>query len=87
MEAKSSSASATQSGMCYVVADMTSSIILIILWGAGTPDVARKAFSCLHDSLNKLGLSVSQKELVEPKTCVTCLGLSIDTVSGTVEHA
>ena len=32
----------------------------------------------------QLGLTVSDKKLVSPSTCVTCLGVMIDTVAGTI---
>ena len=31
-----------------------------------------------------MGLTVSEKKLVAPSTCMTCLGVMIDTVAGTI---
>ena len=52
--------------------------------GFGVPSDARRSFDLLYDLLQKLGLTVSQKRLVAPATSVTCLGVEINTVSGTI---
>ena len=43
-----------------------------------------KSFDALLDIMMQLGLTVSDKKLVEPTTKVVCLGILIDTVQGTV---
>ena len=52
--------------------------------GFGVPSDARASFELLFDLLQKLGLTVSQKKLVPPTTSVVCLGIEINTVTGTV---
>ena len=52
--------------------------------GFGVPSDARASFDLLFDLLQKLGLTVSQKKLVPPTTSVVCLGVEINTVTGTV---
>ena len=52
--------------------------------GYGTPSVARKSFDALFNVMTQLGLTVSEKKLVEPTTRAVCLGILIDTVQGTV---
>ena len=52
--------------------------------GFGTPSVARASFDVLHDVMCKLGLTISEKKLVEPTTRAVCLGVLIDTVEGTI---
>ena len=52
--------------------------------GYGTPDIARRSYDCLHNVLDRLGLTISEKKLVPPTTQAVCLGILIDTVSGTV---
>ena len=46
--------------------------------------IALLSFSALTDLMNELGLTISQKKLVPPSTQVTCLGMIIDTVKGTI---
>ena len=52
--------------------------------GFGVPSNATASFDLLFDLLQKLGLTVSQKKLVPPTTSVVCLGVEINTLSGTV---
>ena len=52
--------------------------------GFGVPSDARRSFDLLYDLLQKLGLTVSQKKLVAPATSVICLGVEINTISGTI---
>ena len=52
--------------------------------GVGVPSVASASFSALIDLMGDLGLTISQKKLVPPSTQVTCLGVLIDTVKGTI---
>ena len=52
--------------------------------GFGVPSDARASFDLLYDLLQKLGLTVSQKKLVPPTTSVVCLGVEINTLTGTV---
>ena len=53
-------------------------------FGYGTPDVARRSYDCLHNVIERLGLTISEKKLVVPTTSAVCLGVLIDTVKGTV---
>ena len=52
--------------------------------GFGTPSVARASFNVLRDVMRKLGLTISEKKLVEPTTRAVCLDVLIDTVEGTI---
>ena len=52
--------------------------------GVGVPSVAHASYVALLDLMSHLGLTVSQKKLVAPAMQVTCLGILIDTVKGTV---
>ena len=52
--------------------------------GVGTPCHAHDAYDCLYSVLNALGLSISAKKLVPPGTQVVCLGILIDSETGTV---
>ena len=52
--------------------------------GVGVPSVAHASYVALLELMSQLGLTVSQKKLVAPATQVTCLGVLIDTVKGTV---
>ena len=52
--------------------------------GFGTPSVADASFRMLHTLMTELGLTISAKKLVRPTTRATCLGVEIDTVTGTV---
>ena len=52
--------------------------------GVGVPDIASKSFQFLINLLKKLGLTISEKKLVEPGTRVICLGVLIDSVEGTI---
>ena len=52
--------------------------------GVGVPSVAHASYAALLDVMSQLGLTISQKKLVAPSTQVTCLGVLIDTVKGTV---
>ena len=52
--------------------------------GMGVPSVASASYATLTDLMARLGLSISQNKLVPPSTQVTCLGVLIDTVHGTI---
>ena len=52
--------------------------------GVGVPSIATASYAALIDLTNDLGLTISQKKLVSPSTQVTCLGVLIDTVNGTI---
>ena len=49
--------------------------------GMGVPSVAWASYDALTDLMRELGLTISSKKLV---TQVTCLGVLIDTVRGTI---
>ena len=50
----------------------------------GIPSVAWASYSALTELMGELGLTISDKKLVAPSTQVTCLGVLIDTVKGTL---
>ena len=50
----------------------------------GVPSIVHVSYFALLDVITQLDLTVSQKTLVAPVTQVTCLGILIDTVKGTV---
>ena len=52
--------------------------------GIGAPSVAWKSYDALTHLMHELGLTISDKKLVPPATQVTCLGVLIDTVKGTI---
>ena len=52
--------------------------------GFGTPTVAKRSFDALYDAMQKLGLCISNKKLIHPGTQAVCLGVLVDTVTGTV---
>ena len=52
--------------------------------GAGIPIVATASYAALIGLMNELGLTISQKKLVSSSMQVTCLGMLIDTVNGTI---
>ena len=52
--------------------------------GFGVPSEARASYDFLYQLLGRLGLTISSKKLVPPSTKVTCLGIEIDTVTGSV---
>ena len=52
--------------------------------GFGTPSVARQSFQTLIELMQELGLAISDKKLIHPTTQAVCLGVLVDTVSGTV---
>ena len=52
--------------------------------GADRPDIARAAYKYLRALLQELGLPISISKLFEPAHCVTCLGIDIDVVTGTL---
>ena len=54
------------------------------LIGFGLPSTVYDSFQYLCDLLQELGLTISKKKLVPPSTLVTCLGVQIDTVQGTI---
>ena len=52
--------------------------------GVGVPSVTWASYEALLALMAQLGLTVSEKKLVWPASCVTCLGVMIDTVQGTI---
>ena len=52
--------------------------------GVSMPSEATKSFNFLISLLKKLGLTISDKKLMEPGTRVVCLGVLIDSVTGTI---
>ena len=52
--------------------------------GMGVPSIASASYVVLIDLMTCLGLTISQCKLVPPATQVTCLGILIDTVRGTI---
>ena len=52
--------------------------------GVGVPSVAWASFHTLLDLMMQLGLTVSDKKLVRPAMQVTCLGVLIDIIEGTI---
>ena len=53
-------------------------------FGVGVPIVTHASYKALLDLMDQLALTISEKNLVHPSTCVTCLGVMIDTVVGIV---
>ena len=54
------------------------------LIGFGLPSTAHNSFKYLCELLEQLGLTISTKKLVPPTTTVTCLGVQINTIDGTI---
>ena len=52
--------------------------------GMGIPRVVWVSYEVLLALMAQLGLTVSEKKLVPSATCVTCLGVMIGTVQGTI---
>ena len=52
--------------------------------GIGVPSIAWKSYDAWTHLKRELGLTISEKKLVPPVTQVTCLGVLIDTVKGTI---
>ena len=52
--------------------------------GVAVPSVVSASYAALLQLMSDLGLTVSQKKLVAPATQVTCLGVMIDSVNGTI---
>ena len=52
--------------------------------GIGIPSVAHALCEALLELMDQLVLTVSEKKLVPPSACATCLGVMIDTVAGTI---
>ena len=52
--------------------------------GMGIPSVASTSYVALINLMVRLGLTISQSKLVPPAMQVTCLGILIDTVCGTI---
>ena len=52
----------------------------MIFLGYGMPSVARRSYDALLDIMKQLGLTISEKKLVEPTTRAVCLGILVDTV-------
>ena len=53
--------------------------------GVALPSVAPDAFDALVDVVRQFGLTISEKKLVSPSTQVTCLGVLIDSIKGTIQ--
>ena len=52
--------------------------------GFGVPSVAECSFNALYNLLHALGFTISAKKLVRPTTRAICLGVLIDSESGTI---
>ena len=67
----------------YIMRNQNYDIINYIddLIGFGLPSTVHSSYKYL---LEKLGLTISNKKLIPPSTVVTCLGVQIDTVQGTI---
>ena len=52
--------------------------------GIGIPSVAWKSYDALTHLMREIGLTINEKKLVPPATQVTCLGVLIDKVKGTI---
>ena len=52
--------------------------------GVGVPSVAWASYEALLALMAQLGLTISDKKLVPPATCVTCRGVMIDMVQGNI---
>ena len=52
------------------------------LIGCDTPEVAVKAYEFLKSLIVQLGLVISENKLFPPQTCIPCLGIDIDVISG-----
>ena len=52
--------------------------------GFGMPSVVRRLFDTLLGIMRSLGLTISQKKLVNPSTIVVCLDILVDTIKGMV---
>ena len=50
----------------------------------GVPDVAERSFECLYALLECLGLTISKKKLIPPTTEPVCLGVLVNTITGTI---
>ena len=50
----------------------------------GIPSITWAPYNALTELVGELGLTISEKKLVPPSTQVTCLGILIDTVKGTL---
>ena len=70
----------------YIMSNQNYDIINYIddLFGFGLPSTVHNSYKYLCELLEKLGLTISSKKLVPPSTVVTCLGVQIDTVKGTI---
>ena len=53
-------------------------------WGFGMLSVTRASFDTLRDIMCQLGVTASQKKLVQLATQAMCLGFLVETVEGTV---
>ena len=76
----------TSDAIRYIMAKQNHDIINYIddLIGFGLPSTVYNSFNYLCHLLQELGLTISDKKLVSPSTLVTCLGVQIDTVHGTI---
>ena len=50
----------------------------------GVPHVAQRLFACLYALLERLGLTISKKKLIPPTTEAVCLGILVNTITGTI---
>ena len=76
----------TSDAVRYIMKNKNHDIINYIddLIGFGLPSTVHKSYEDLCALLEKLGLTISDKKLVPPSTVVTCLGVQIDTIKGTI---
>ena len=76
----------TSDAIRYIMRNHNYDIINYIddLIGFGLPSTVHNSYKYLCELLEKLGLAISNKKLVPPSTVVTCLGVQIDMVQGTI---
>ena len=76
----------TSDAVKYIMSNQNYDIINYIddLIGFGLPSTVHNSYKYLCELLEKLGLTISSKKLFPPSTVVTCLGVQIDTVKGTI---
>ena len=76
----------TSDAVRYIIRNQNYDIINYIddLIDFGLPSTVHNSYKYLCELLEKLGLTISSKKLVLPSTVVTCLGVQIDTVKGTI---
>ena len=52
--------------------------------GMGVPRAMSKSYDALMQVMQELGFTTIRKKLFPPETQVTCLGILIDTIKGTI---